>query len=209
MVVAVAMTLDVRLVNHVQPVLTGQFIPAFRLWIVRISNCVQIGSLHQAYVGQHRFFVDDMACDVMMLMQVGAFKTHKLAIDQETSILDLRRAKTNRLLDDLVAECDRQRIEVRRLRRPLADVFDRRFERVLRCTRVKRKRRFVRMNNIVTIAYFYGQHFLSRFAVVKEIDLHLENAITIVVVETGVSEEIPDAGIGPNEKIDVALNPAQ
>ena len=191
MVVAVAVAFDIGLVNHVQPVLAGQFIPAFRLRIVRVADRVEIGALHQPDISQHGFFIDDMARDVVVFVQVGTFKTHKLAIDQETSIFDLRCAKTNRLLDDLVAECDRQCIEVRRFRRPLADVFDRRFECMLRCTRVDRKRRFVCMNDNVTIAYFYGQYLLSRFAVVKEIDLDLENTITIVVVETGMQRRNP------------------
>jgi len=75
------MALDVRLVDHVEAVLAGQLVPPLRLRIMRIANRIKVGTLHQADIGQHRFFVDYMPGDIVVLMQVGTFEAHVFTVD--------------------------------------------------------------------------------------------------------------------------------
>ena len=118
-IVTVAMTFDIGLVDHVQTVLTRQFVPALRVRVMRIPYGIEIRSLHQADVGEHGFFTDDMSGDIVMLVQVGALEFDELAIDQKTSVDDLRGSKTDGLRDGLNAvDRNQQGVDVWRLGRP-------------------------------------------------------------------------------------------
>ena len=113
MVVAVAMAFDIGLIDHVQAVLARQFVPAFLVRVVRVTNRVHVRRFHELDVLQHRFFVNNVPCFFMMFMQVHALEFDEFAVDHETAILDLDRAKTDFLSNRFSSGRNRHRVLIR------------------------------------------------------------------------------------------------
>ncbi len=118
---------DVGLADDVHPELVGQGEEGRVVRVVRGAHGVEPELLHQDEVGMHRFDRDDPPGVLVEVVAVDAPQVDPGAVDQQVQALDLDPPEADlggRLLDDLairVAQRDRQRVEVRRLRGPAGD----------------------------------------------------------------------------------------
>ena len=94
------------------------------------AHGVDIVLLHQADVGQHALFVDDVALELVVLVAVDAFEQNGLAVDQQLPVLQFNAAKTEFTAHYFLngaagtAQRERQLVQVGILRRPLPRLFD-------------------------------------------------------------------------------------
>jgi len=118
--------LDVGLVDDVQAVLVAQVVPAGVVGVVAGAHGIEVELLHQPDVGDHALQGDGLAAPVVMLVAVDALEQHRLAVDQQGAPPDFHAPEADAQPPGVyrpapgVMQGDDQRVQVRRLRRPLA-----------------------------------------------------------------------------------------
>ena len=88
------MRLNICLVNKVQAVLVAEVIPLWCIRIVASTHCVDVKLLHYTDVLNHTLASHHIALQWVHLVAVYALDKHRLTIDEQLRVLNLRCAET-------------------------------------------------------------------------------------------------------------------
>ena len=111
--------LDVRLVDHVQPVAVAEVEPVGVVRVVRRAHGVDVELLHQPHVRLHRLARERAARDVVVLVPVDAVDPHGLAVDEQLRGRAPRRGGSRRRTETVSPSArELERVERRLLGRP-------------------------------------------------------------------------------------------
>ena len=100
LLVAHAVTLEVRLSGEIDTVFVAEVIPAWIIGIMAGAHGIDVKLLHDADILNHALYADDVAAIGVELMTVGTLDENRLAIDEQLSPLDLYMAEAHFLAHD-------------------------------------------------------------------------------------------------------------
>ncbi len=89
------MCFNVRLIDHIEPVLVAQGIEVGMIGVVRGAHGIEVELLHQAHVLFHIGARHGMATGWVVLVSVYATDQQSLAVDPQLPAANLHRAKTD------------------------------------------------------------------------------------------------------------------
>ena len=100
LLVAHAVTLEVRLSGEVDAVFVAEVIPAWIVGIVAGAHGIDVELLHDTDILDHTLDADDIAPIGVEFVTVGALDEDRLAIDEQLASTDLYVAETHLLTHD-------------------------------------------------------------------------------------------------------------
>ena len=127
--IATAMTLLISLVHHIEPPSIAEFIKIFAIRIVRRTQKINIGLLHQSNVRLIGSIIYIATCDRMMVMTIHATQLYILAVDFENlsnGFYPFHSQMIIKMLNHvtlLIYEFNAKRIEMRLLSRPQTGII--------------------------------------------------------------------------------------